>query len=79
MYVVEGAEQMAVLGRLGVVPAVLRVRLRREHVNPLPLHVLDLGLLVLLASNWELEEGKAPFLGPCALGRWSVSKPADLG
>ena len=33
------------------------------------LHILGLGLLLLWVRNRELEEGEAPLLSSCALGR----------
>jgi hypothetical protein len=66
---VEGAERSAAFGRLGMVPAALRIRLRCEHGHSLALHVLGLGFLLLRVGSWELEEGKAPLLSSRALGR----------
>ena len=43
-----------------VVPAALRIRLRREHGYSLALHVLGLGFLLLGVGSQEPEEGKAP-------------------
>ena len=52
-----------------MVSAALRVWLRREQGYSLALHVLGLGFLLLWVGSWELEEGKAPLLSSCALGR----------
>ena len=47
----------------------LGVWLRCEHGCFLALHVLGLGLLLLCTCSWQLEEGEAPLLSSCALGR----------
>ena len=47
----------------------LGVRFRREHGHSFALHVLGLGFHLLRVCGWELEEGEAPLLGSCALGR----------
>ena len=44
-------------------------RPRFVHGYYLALHVLGLGLLLLQVDSRELEEGKAPLLSSCALGR----------
>ena len=46
VYGVEGAERMAALRRLGVVPAALCIWICRDHGYPLVLHVLGLGFLL---------------------------------
>ena len=52
-----------------MVVAALNLWFTHEHGRSLALHILGLGLLVFWVGRWELEEGEAPFLSPCALGR----------
>ena len=49
--------------------AALHLWFSRKHGRPLALHVLGLGLLVFWAGSWKLEEGEAPLLSSCTLGR----------
>ena len=59
----------AALGRLRLVPAMLRVWLCCEHGCSFALHVLGLGLLLFWVSSWKLEEGEAYLLSSWAPGR----------
>ena len=52
VYVVEGTERLTAFGRLGMVPAALRVWLCCKHNHFLVLHVLGLGFLLLRVGSW---------------------------
>ena len=54
--VVVGAEPVA-LGRLWLVPVVLRVWFYCEYGCSFTLHVLGLGFLLFWVSSWKLEDG----------------------